>query len=40
MALAETQVVANELERVEPTVPTLFDRDSVFYANIEKRPVE
>lgn len=40
MALAETQVVANELERVEPTVPTLFDRDAVFYANIEKRPVE
>jgi hypothetical protein len=40
MALTETQVVANELERVEPTVPTLFDRDSVFYANIEKRPVE
>lgn len=40
MALTETQVVANELERVEPTVPTLFDRDSVFYANIEKRAVE
>jgi hypothetical protein len=40
MALAETQVVANELEKVEPTVPTLFDRDAVFYANIEKRPVE
>lgn len=40
MALTETQVVANELERVEPKVPTLFDRESVFYANVEKRPVE
>lgn len=40
MALAETQVVANELEKVESTVPTLFDRDAMFYANIEKRPVE
>lgn len=40
MALAETQVVANELERVEPTVPTLFDRDAVFYANIEKKTPE
>lgn len=40
MALTETQVLATELERVEPKVPTLFDRESVFYANIEKRPVE
>ena len=40
MALAETQVLANELERVEPTVPTLFDRDAVFYANIEKKTPE
>lgn len=40
MALTETQVVANELERVSPKVPTLFDRDALFYANVEKRPVE
>lgn len=40
MALTESQVVANELERVSPKVPTLFDRDALFYANIEKRPVE
>lgn len=37
---AETQVVGAELERVLPKVPTLFDRDSKFYAKIEKRPVE
>ncbi len=36
----ETMVVATELERVLPKVPTLFDRDDVFYANVEKRPVE
>jgi hypothetical protein len=40
MALTETQVVANELEKVKTKVPTLFDRDSLFYGNIEKRPVE
>lgn len=40
MALAETQVVANELEKVQSKVPTLFDRDSMFYGNIEKRPVD
>lgn len=40
MALVETQVVANELERVSPKVPTLFDRDATFYSQIEKRPVE
>lgn len=40
MALAETQVVANELEVVKKKVPTLFDRDAYFYANIEKRQVE
>lgn len=36
----ETQVVGAELERVESTVPILFDRDDVFYSSIEKRPVE
>lgn len=40
MALVAADVVANELERVEPNVPTLFDHDAVFYADIEKRPVE
>jgi len=38
--VSETQVVANELERVSPKVPTLFDRDDVFYSTIEKRNVE
>jgi len=40
MALVESQVVANELERVEPTVPTLFDRDDTFYSTIEKKNVQ
>lgn len=40
MARTESQVVALELERVNPKVPTLFDRDGTFYATIEKRPVE
>lgn len=40
MALNEAQVLANELERVTPKVPTLFDRDATFYSTIEKRPVE
>ena len=39
-AMTETQVVAAELERVDPKVPLLFERDAMFYANIEKRPVE
>jgi hypothetical protein len=40
MAQTETQVVAAELERVSPKVPTLFERDAMFYANVEKREVE
>lgn len=40
MARTESQVVATELERVLPRVPTLFDRDGLFYAALEKRPVE
>lgn len=40
MAQTESQVVAGELERVAPKVPVLFERDAMFYANIEKRPVE
>jgi hypothetical protein len=38
--VTEAQVVANELERVSPKVPTLFDRDDVFYSTIEKKNVE
>lgn len=40
MAGNEAQVVGAELERVLPKIPTLFDRDDVFYSAIEKRPVE
>jgi len=40
MAQTETQVVAAELERVASKVPILFERDAMFYANVEKRPVE
>lgn len=40
MALTEQQVVANELEAVNRKVPTLFDREGPFYAEIEKRPAE
>lgn len=40
MAQTESQVVAAELERVSPKVPVLFERDAMFYANIEKREVE
>ena len=32
--------MAAELERVEPKIPILFERDDVFYAKIEKRPGE
>ena len=38
--LTEAQVLGVELERVSPKVPTLFDRDDVFYSSIEKRNVE
>lgn len=36
----ESDVAALELERVEPDVPVLFERDTLFYSTIEKRPVE
>jgi len=32
--------MAAELERVEPKIPILFERDDVFYSKIEKRPGE
>lgn len=37
---SETDVAAAELERVLPNVPALFDRDSTFYSQISKVPVE
>lgn len=40
MALTESQVVAGELEVVQSKVPVLFDRDSLFYGNVEKRDAE
>lgn len=40
MALNQADVVANELERVLPNVPVLFDWDDVFYSMIEKQQVE
>lgn len=40
MAGNEAQIVGAELERVLPKVPTLFDRDDVFYSFLDKRPVE
>lgn len=36
----QSSVVGVELERVSPKVPTLFERDDTFYADIEKRDVE
>lgn len=39
-ALAETQVVANELEAVNDKVPLLFEREDTFYSQIEKKNVE
>lgn len=36
----EAAVAAVELERVEPQVGLLFERDDTFYSQVEKRPVE
>jgi hypothetical protein len=36
----ESQVLAVELERVMEDVPLLYERDDVFYAQVEKRPAE
>lgn len=38
--LTESQVLANEIERVNPLLPTLFDRDDKFFSKIERRDVE
>lgn len=40
MAQTEADVLALELERVDPKVNTWFDRDSKFFAQLEKRPVD
>ena len=32
--------IAAEIERLEPKIPILFERDDVFYSKIEKRPGE
>lgn len=36
----DAQVVATEIERVRPKLPTLFDWDDVWYSSIEKKDVE
>lgn len=38
--LTESQVLANEMERVQPKLATLFDRDATYYSTIEKREGE
>lgn len=38
--MTETQVLALEMERIDPKLSTWFDRDSKFYSQLEKRPVE
>jgi hypothetical protein len=40
MAQTESDVIALELERVDPHVSTWFDRDSKFYSQVEKKNVE
>jgi len=39
-AVVPADVVANELEKVDPRVPQLFEREDTFYSTIEKRSVE
>lgn len=39
-ALAETDVVELELERVREDLPVLFDRSATFYSKVEKKNVE
>lgn len=40
MSVTEANVASVELERVLPTVPTLFERDDTFYSQVEKKQVE
>jgi hypothetical protein len=37
---SENQVIAAELERVEPTIPLLYERDDTFFSQVDKRPAE
>ena len=39
-AVSESQVVATELERVEPKIQVLFERDPGFVGSIKKQNVE
>lgn len=39
MAFDEGRAVATELERVDEALPMLFEREDMFFATIEKRPV-
>lgn len=38
--LTESQILANEMERVQPRLATLFDRDATFYSTIDKVAAE
>ncbi len=40
MAQTESQLLGTELEKVVTKIPVLFERDAMFYANVEKRNVE
>lgn len=40
MAVQDSDVIGTELERVLPKLQKLWESDDLFYANIEKRPVE
>lgn len=39
-AQTESNIVATELERVVPKLPSMFERDEVFFSNLEKKNVE
>lgn len=38
--MTEAQVLASEIERVTPVVATLYEKDTTFFGQVEKRPVE
>jgi hypothetical protein len=37
---SESEVIATELERVESTIPLLYEREDTFFSQVEKRPAE
>lgn len=39
LGLTESQIIARELELVNQHLPTLFDRDDVFFSAIERAPM-